>query len=229
MAEAMLSSPLFGVLVSILFYEFGVFLQQKTHSPLANPLLIAGVCVIVFLKLTGISYETYNNGARFITMFLSPCTAVLTVNIYKSLPTIKKYLAPILAGTAAASAASMASVYLMCRAFGLNEETLRSLLPKSVTTAIALPLATLTGGIDAVLVAATTVTGILCAICAPVLIKLVRLKDPVAAGIAIGASGHAIGTSTALKLGEVQGATSGIAIAMCGLWTVLYYSLLFRV
>ena len=229
MPDILVSSPMFGFCLSILCFEIGVFIQQKAKTPIANPLLIAGVLIIAVLSLTGISFEQYNNGARFITMFLSPCTAALAVNIYNNLNTIKKYLIPILAGTAAAAAASMGSVYLMCRLFRLDEEMLLSLLPKSVTTAISMPLATMTGGVDAILVAATMVTGVLCAITAPLLVKLFRFKDPVAAGIAIGSSGHGIATASAVKLGPVQGATSGIAIAMSGLFTVLFYSILFSV
>lgn len=229
MLDTITSSPMFGFCLSILCFEIGVFIQQKAKSPIANPLLISGLLIILFLSLTGISFEQYNNGARFITMFLSPCTAMLAVNIYNNLATIKKYLLPILAGTAAAAAASMGSVYLMCRLFRLDDEMLLSLLPKSVTTAISMPLATMTGGIDAILVAATMVTGVLCAIIAPLLTKLFRFKDPVAAGIAIGSSGHGIATATAIKMGPVQGATSGIAIAMSGLFTVLFYSILFSI
>lgn len=219
---------MFGFGITILAYTFGVWVQNKLKSPLANPLLISGLLILGFLAVSGVSYESYDNGARFVTMFLSPCTAVLTVNIYKNLPTIKKYLLPILLGCASAAAASMTTVYLMCQWFGLNDATLRSLLPKSVTTAIALPLASMTGGIDSILVAATSCTGIFCAIAAPFLLKLFRIHDSVASGIAIGSSGHALATTTALKLGPVEGATSGIAIAMNGLFTVLYYSILFH-
>jgi putative effector of murein hydrolase len=123
----------------------------------------------------------------------------------------------------------MGCVYLLCKLFELDDQLVYSLLPKSVTTAIAMPLATMTGGIDSLLVAATSVTGILCAVIAPLLVKLFRFRNPVAAGIAIGSSGHAVGTSTAIKLGPVQGATSGIAIGLSGLFTVLIYSILFRV
>ena len=227
MFDVIVSSPMFGFCLSILLFELGVFIQQKAKSPIANPLLISGILIIVILSVTGVSFEQYNNGARYITMFLSPCTAVLAVNIYNNLATIKKYLLPILAGTAAAAAASMGSVFLMCKLFNLNDEMLLSLLPKSVTTAISMPLVTMTGGIDAILVAATMVTGVLCAIVAPLLVKLFKFKDPVAAGIAIGSSGHGIATASAIKLGPVQGATSGIAIAMSGLFTVLFYSILF--
>ena len=229
MLEAVLSSPMFGFCLSLILFELGVWMQKRTGSPLCNPLLISGVLIILFLELTGIPYETYNNGARFITMFLSPCTAVLAVNIYANLETIKKYLLPILCGTAAAAAASMGSVFLLCRMFGLNDELLLSLLPKSVTTAISMPLAHMTGGIDSILVAATMVTGILTSIIAPLLIKVFRVRDPVAAGIAIGSAGHGVGTAAALKMGPTEGATAGIAIGMSGLFTVLYYAVLFRV
>lgn len=227
--DSMLESPMFGFCLSILMYEIGVWIQNKTGSPVANPLLIAGVVILVFLKLTGIPYSSYENGARFITMFLSPCTCVLAVNIYANLDTIKKYLLPILCGTAAAAGVSILSIHVMCRLFGLTEELRLSLLPKSVTTAISMPLVQMTGGIDAILVGAVMITGVLTAICSPAFIKIFRVKDPVAAGIAIGAAGHGAGTAAALKMGPTQGATAGIAIGMSGLFTVLYYSILFSI
>ena len=115
MLDVIVSSPMFGFGLSIICFELAVFIQQKVKSPIANPMLISGVLIIVLLSLSGISFEQYNNGARFITMFISPCTALLVVNIYNNLDTVKKYLLPILAGTAAAAAASMGSVYAMCK------------------------------------------------------------------------------------------------------------------
>ena len=227
MLEAMISSPIFGVAISLLCFELGVAIQNKVKSSLANPLLISAVMIIVFLQLSGISYEQYNSGARLISMFLAPCTAVLSVNIYSNMDTLKKHFLPILLGTASAAAASLACIYGMSRLFGLNDEILHSLLPKSVTAAISMPLATMTGGVDSVLIVAASITGILCAMISPMLVKLYRFKDPVAMGVAIGSSGHAIGTTTAIKMGPVQGAMSGIAIGMTGIITVLYYAVLF--
>jgi len=229
MLDTILSSPLFGISLSILCFELGVLICKKANTQLANPLLTSGLMIILLLSVCGIPFDTYNNGARFITMFLSPCTAVLAINIYSNLDTIKKYLLPILAGTAAAAAASMGSVFLLCRLFGLDDQVLLSLLPKSVTTAIALPLASMTGGIDAILVTATTLTGALCAMTAPMMIRLFRFRDPVAIGIATGCAGHGIATASAIRMGPVQGATSGIAIGMSGIITVLIYAILFPV
>lgn len=224
----MIDTPMFGFCISILLYAVGVWIQKKTGSPAANPLLFASIIIILLLYAAGIPFEAYNSGARFITMFLSPCTCVLAVNIYANLDTIKKYLLPILCGTAAASAVSLISVHVMCRLFGLTEELRLSLLPKSVTTAISMPLAQMTGGIDSILVGAVMITGVLTAVCSPAFIRIFRVKDPVAAGIAIGSAGHGIGTAAAIKMGPTEGATAGIAIGMSGLFTVLYYAILFR-
>lgn len=225
--DSMVNTPMFGFCLTVFLYEVGVWIQQKTGKIWANPLVFAGFCIIVLLKTTGISYEAYNDGAKYISMFLAPCTAVLAVNIYANLETVKKYLVPILCGTAAAAAASMASITLMCRMFGLTDELWRSLLPKSVTTAIATPLVQMTGGLDGIVVGAVMVTGVTTAIAGPSLVRLFRVKDPVAAGIAMGSAGHGVGTTGAIKMGPVQGATSGIAIGMSGIFTVIYYAFLF--
>lgn len=225
--DSMVNTPMFGFLLTVFLYELGVWIQQKSGKIWANPLVFAGFLIIILLKTTGISLDTYNNGAQYISMFLAPCTAVLAVNIYTNMATVKKYLVPILCGTAAAAAASMISITLMCRLFGFTDELWCSLLPKSVTTAIATPLVQMTGGMDGIVVGATMVTGVSTAIAGPALVKLFRIKDPVAAGIAMGSAGHGIGTTSALKLGPVQGATSGIAIGMSGMFTVIYYAFLF--
>jgi predicted murein hydrolase (TIGR00659 family) len=216
------SSPLFGVALSILAYVSGVWINKKLRSPAANPLLIAIVLVIIFLKLTGIPLEAYQAGGNFIGMFLAPATACLAVSIYSQIHLLKKNLLPILAGSAAGSAASMASVWVLCRLFRLDESFTASLLPKSVTTPIAMGVAEQLGGSAPITVAAVIFTGILGAMLAPALLKLFRVKDPVAAGLAIGACSHAIGTSKALEIGEAEGAMSSIAIGACGLITVLF-------
>ena len=159
-------------------------------------------------------------------MFLAPATACLAAAIYTRINILKEYWLPILAGCAAGSAASMASVYGMCRLFGLDDSLTVSLLPKSVTTPIAVSISEPAGGVVPVTVVAVIGTGILGSILAPYLIRLFRIKDPVAAGLAIGASSHAVGTSKAIEIGEVEGAMSGLAIGICGIVTVLFSMLI---
>ena len=193
-------------------------MNKKLRTPIANPLLIAILLVIAFLKLTGIPLDAYRKGGDFISMFLAPATACLAVSIYSQRKLLKKNLFPVLAGSAAGSAASMGCVWLLCRLFRVEDSFTASLLPKSVTTPIAMGVAEQLGGVVPVTVAAVIFTAVL----APALIRLFRVKDPVAAGLAIGACSHAVGTSKALELGEAEGAMSSIAIGVCGLMTVLF-------
>jgi predicted murein hydrolase (TIGR00659 family) len=216
------SSPFFAITISIIAYAVGYWLNRKTKSPIANPLLIAIILVIVLLKVLGIPLEYYNVGGDFISLFLAPATAALAVSIYSQKEILKKNLLPILAGSAVGSAVSMTSVWALCKAFRLDERLTASLLPKSVTTPIAMELSRQAGGVIPVTVAAVVLTGILGAVFAPLLIRIFRVKSPVAAGVAIGTCSHALGTSKAVQLGEIEGAMSGIAIGVSGCITVLF-------
>lgn len=215
------ASPLFGIVLCIFSFEIGLWINRKTHSPLANPLLIAVVICIAVLQIFSIPLESFQQGGDIITMFLAPATAALSLSIYNQLDTLKKNLLPILAGTLTGSITSIGSVIGLCKLFGLDEELTASLIPKSVTTPIAMEVSRQHGGIVSITVAAVIVTGIFGAILAPVLIKLFRVKNPVETGIAIGTCSHALGTSKALEIGETEGAMSGIAIGVAGIITVV--------
>ena len=208
--SAVTQSVYFGLVISFAAYAAGVFIQQKVSSPIANPLLISAILIILFLELTGISYDDYNIGASYITMMLTPATAVLALQIYRELETLRRNFLPVLIGCAAGSFASMDDVMLY------------TMLPKSVTTPIAMAVAEQLGGNASLTAAAVCITGILGAVLAPFLVRIFRVRYPVAAGVAIGTSSHALGTTRALEMGEVQGAMSGIAIGVSGLITVLF-------
>lgn len=221
MAE-LFASPFFGISLSVIAFWVGVRIQKKTGLVLCNPLLIAIVLVSAVLLVCRIPYASYNQGGAIINMFLAPATACLAVSIYTQINLLKENWLPILVGCTAGSITSMGSIYLMCRLFRLDEAVSASLIPKSVTTPIAVSISQNLGGIQAITVVAVIITGILGSILAPVLIKLFRVKDPVAAGLAIGACSHAVGTSKALELGETEGAMSGLAIGICGILTVIF-------
>ena len=210
--DAVFSSPLFGIVLCIFTFEIGVWLNRKTHSPLANPLLIAVALCIAFLQIFSIPLADFNEGGRMISMFLAPATAALALSIYGQIDVLKKNLLPIAAGTLVGSLTSIISVLGLCKLFGLSDELTASLIPKSVTTPIAMEISQQQGGIVSITVAAVIVTGIFGAIFAPTLLKLFRV---------IGTCSHALGTSKAVELGEVEGAMSGIAIGAAGIFTVL--------
>lgn len=215
------ASPFFGISLSILAFWIGVKLQARLKSVLCNPLLIAILLIAVLLSVFKIPYESYNAGGAIINMFLAPATACLAVSIYSKIQILKEYWLPIVIGCTAGSVTSMGSVYLLCRLFRLDEAMTASLIPKSITTPIAVEVSGAHGGIVPVTVIAVIFTGILGSIFAPLLIRLFRVNDPVAAGLAIGACSHAVGTSRAVQLGETQGAMSGLAIGVCGIITVI--------
>ena len=215
--KELMASPYFGVAQSIVAFWIGVKLNHKLKTPVCNPLIVAIVLIVGVLLVFDIPYDTYNVGGALINMFLAPATACLAVAIYTKLDILKQYWLPILVGCTAGSAASMGSVYGMCRLFGLDESMTVSLLPKSVTTPIAVSISEPGGGVVPITVVA---------VIAPFLIRLFHVSDPVAAGLAIGSCSHAVGTSKAIEIGEVEGAMSGLAIGICGIITVLFSMLI---
>lgn len=218
----MFASPFFGIALSIVAFSIGVWIQKKTGLVICNPLIIAIVLVSGVLLLFKIPYESYNEGGSIINMFLAPATSCLAVSVYTKMELLKKNWLPILAGCVAGSLTSMGSVFLLCRLFGLDEAMTYSLVPKSVTTPIAVGIAESHGGISSITVAAVILTGIMGSILAPFLIRIFRVKDSMTAGLAIGACSHAVGTSKAIEIGETEGAMSGLAIGICGIVTVVF-------
>jgi putative effector of murein hydrolase len=224
--DYLLSLPVCGILISIICYAIGFWIRKLFPSPLTNPMLIANVLIIFAILFTPLTLEQYLAGGNIITMFIIPVTVILALKIYRQRELIITNIVPILGGCLAGSAASVFSVWGLCRLFLIDRVVTISMLPKSVTTAIALELSQKNGGLGGIAVCAVIFTGIFIAAFAPFFIKIFKLKDPVAAGIAIGTSGHAIGTSTALELGDIEGAMSGAAIGIAGIITSIIFVIL---
>ena len=218
--KELMDLPLMGILLSLLAFEAGLFLNRKTRIALFNPLLTAILLVIVFLKAFGISLESYNKGGNIISFFLGPATVILAVPLYKQINLLKANLIPIVVGIAAGCVTAIGSIYLFCRLFGMDADLTASLIPKSVTTPIGLEISRQIGGIPAITVAAIVFTGIVGAVAAPLICRVFGIHDKVAIGISIGTSAHALGTTKAIELGETEGAMSGLAIGLAGLMTV---------
>ena len=194
-------------------------MQKKTGWVICNPLLVASLVIIAFLAVFHIPLEQYNLGGDMIKLMLGPVTAVLALNIYQQRKVLGQYFLPVLAGCLAGSLASLGSVLLLCRLFAMENSLTVSLLPKSVTTAIAVGIAESRGGIPGIAAAAVVLAGIVGAVFAPLFAKAFRITDPVAEGLAIGACSHALGTTKAMEIGPLQGAMSSIAICVCGIIT----------
>ena len=219
--NAVLSSPFFGIVLCLVTFLIGRALQKKTGRVLANPLVVAVILCVAVLLLFDIPYENFTKGADVINWMLGPVTALLALSIYNQRQILKAYFVPVLAGCLAGSVTSMASILGLCKLFGVDKAITASILPKSCTTPIALSIAQSHGGIPAIAACCVIIAGVTGALCAPLFSKWFGITDPVAQGLATGASSHALGTTRAREMGEVQGAMSSIAIGVCGLISVM--------
>ena len=219
--EQLITSPFFGIALTALAYALGMKIQKRTGLVICNGLVLATIIVIIVLTVFHIPYEAYYAGGSVINLFLSPATVCLAVSIYNKKDILKKNLLPVLAGCTAGSVASVLSVALGCRLFGLDRALTASLLPKSVTTPIATALAEGHGGIISITATAVIFTGMVGNLMAPFLIRAFRIKSPLEAGLGIGTCSHALGTAKAMELGEAEGAMSSVAIGLCGVITTI--------
>jgi len=219
------AEPLFGIVISIIYYLFGVFLRKKIKSDFINPLLITIIGIILTLLLFNIPFEDYQQGGQIINLFLGPATASIAYSVFLQIRILKVWAIPIIAGCMGGSIASIVSVYFFCRIFGFNEVLTSSIIPKSVTTPIAIEISAQLGGMPSITVSLVILTGIFGSLFSPFLIRVFRISEKIAAGTAIGVSSHGIGTSKAIELGEIEGAVSGIAMGLSGLFTPIFITL----
>lgn len=221
MKELIENSAYFGFFLSIACYFLGVFIKEKTGWKLANPLLISVVAIILVLTLGNVKYEHFNRGASYISYFLTPATICLAIPLYKQLNLLKKHFAAVFAAIGSGVAASLICVFVMSRLFGFDHVIYISMLPKSITTAIGMPVSQEMGGYAALTVAAIIVTGILGNIISEMVFKLFHIEEPIAKGLGLGTAAHAIGTAKAIELGEVESAMSSLSIGVAGIMTVV--------
>ncbi|WP_298838052.1 LrgB family protein [Clostridium sp.] len=225
----LISSPVFGVIVSLVAYEIGIYIKKKGKLPIFNPLMIAIIILIFFLMKFHIKYEDYNNGGKIISFFLFPATVALALPMYKKFTLFKQNATPILIGIFSGAIVGFVSVVFLSKLFGFTDVLIVSLIPKSITTPIGIVLSKQLGGLPSITVVAIIITGIVGSISGPFMYKILRIKDKVAMGIAMGASSHALGTARAMEMGETEGAMSGLTMAISGIVIVLLYPLLWKI
>ena len=224
-----LNTPIFGIVVTILFFNLGVYIQKKTNKPMFNPLLLAIIGIIAFLSITKIPYESYKSGADCINYLLGPVTVVLAIPLYKQFDLLKKHFIEIVVGIISGVLVSLGSILIIGKLTNANIDIINSLIPKSITTPMGLSLTNTLNGIESIAVVSIILTGILGAIMAPTIFKIGRIKHPVAKGIALGTSAHALGTTKALEIGEVEGAMSSLSIGVAGMITVIVVPIILNI
>ena len=221
MREMLLNTPLTGIVVCLASYEVGMQLRSRFGSPILNPMLIGILLSAGVITLFDIPLESFKLGSDMIDLMLTPATVVLGLSVYNQRKVLQENFIPVVGGCLAGSLTNAALMHGLCRLLLLDDSLLYSLLPRSVTTPIAVALSEQGGGLVGVTAVCVVVSGITGAVLAPTLARLLRLKDPVAVGVAVGTASHAAGTTTAVQMGELTGAMSGVSIGVAGLLTVV--------
>ena len=221
MNEMLINSAYFGFIITIIIYYLSVQIKNKTKISLLNPLLLTTILIVAILLICNIKYDTYNNGAKYISYFLTPTTVCLAIPLYKKVKILKKNIIAIISGILSGVVANAVVIVILVKIFGMSNEIGASLLPKSITAPIAIGVADELGGLSSITVFAVILSGIIGAVIAPTIFKILKIKDEVSQGLACGTAAHGSGTTTALELGEVQGAISGLAISITGLITTV--------
>ena len=221
MKELIENSVFIGVMISLASYGLGMWLRKKTGLSFMNPLLISIILVIAFLLLTGVSYQTYAEGANAISFLLTPATICLAVPLYKQFNLLKKNWKAVVAGVVSGVVSSLVCILLLALLFKFDHQTYVTFLPKSITTAIGMGVTEELGGYVSLAVVVIVITGVIGNVIAEWVLNLFKIEEPIAKGIAIGSSSHAVGTAKAMEIGQIEGAMSSLSIVVCGLLTVV--------
>ena len=220
MNEFAASSVFFGVFVTLAAYFLGLKVKEKTGLAIMNPLLIAIVLVMLLLRGLDIDYAAYNQSARLVSSLLTPATVCLAVPLYEQLQLLKRHKAAILTGVISGVLTSLICVLVLAMLFGLDHAAYVTLLPKSITTAIGMGVSEQLGGHVSITVAVIIITGVIGNMIAESMCRAFHITEPIARGVAIGTASHAIGTTKAMEMGEVEGAMSSLSIVVAGVLTV---------
>lgn len=216
------ASPLLGLTATLLAYQLAYAIYARTRfNPLANPVAIAVVFLVLILTATGTPYQTYFSGAQFVHFLLGPATVALAIPLYQQLGRLRRDWFALLAGAIVGSMAAIATALGVAWALGASRITLLSLAPKSVTTPIAMGISEKIGGLPSLTAVLVICTGILGATIARGVLNIMRIEDHAVRGFALGVTSHGIGTARAFQVSEEMGAFSGLAMGLTGVLTAV--------
>ncbi|WP_428035832.1 LrgB family protein [Amphritea sp.] len=224
------AKPLLWLIVTITTFIVTSWLNRRLGgTPLLHPVLVSLFLIIMFLLLTGTSYETYFEGAQFIHFLLGPATVALAVPLYDHFERVKKLLLPLMLACMAGAVTAAASALLVAQALDASLGTLLSIAPKSVTSAIAIGVAEKLGGYPSLASGLVLITGALGCMLAPPIYRILNITDEAVKGFTLGVSAHGMGTAFAFEYGLMAGAFGGLAMGMTGAFTAFMLPLLVSV
>lgn len=218
----MIDNIYFYILITIISYIIGVSISNRIKNPIANPMLISIILMITIFYILEIDYANYMKGGQFIGFFVGLATVSLVVPLFNNIDLVMNNIIPVIVGITIGSLTSIISVLLLCKIFNVEDVITISLLPQSVTTAIAMPLAENYNGLGSLAVFAVIYRGILGSIISSLIFKKLSINSTIAQGLTLGTNSHVIGTSKAFDYSYEHGAMSSLAIAISGVLTTIY-------
>jgi predicted murein hydrolase (TIGR00659 family) len=219
--------PVLWLVVTLAVFLLASWINAKAgKTPFLHPVLVSLSLIIVVLKVTETEYTTYMEGGRYIHLLLGPAVVALAVPLYDNLATVKKLLVPLLVGCVSGAVIASASAIAIGAWFGLNDQILLTLAPKSVTSPIAIAIAEKVGGYPSLAAGLVLITGAMGCLIAPLVYKVLRIRDESVKGFVLGVGAHAMGTAYAFEYGMVAGAFGGLAMGMTGAFTAFMLPLL---
>ncbi|OUQ30028.1 LrgB family protein [Massilimicrobiota sp. An134] len=228
MNNLLIETSYFGIVLSLLTYWLAVQIRKRWSYSLLNPLLISAFLTIFVLYVLDIDFQIYNQGAQMITYLLTPSTVCLAIPLYKQTQVLVKHFGAIIVSLLCGCLSGLMSVMVLCILLKTSETVLYSLMPKSITTAIAIGVSELLGGHSTMTVGVVILTGIFGSMIAKTIFKVFHINHPVARGLALGNSAHAIGTAKAIEWGEIEAAMSSLSIVISGIFTVFLAPIMIR-
>ena len=222
MLKTLLSSPVTGIALTLLTFYIGEIVAKKLKTSLLPPFLTSSVLIIALLLCQNtFTYKEYEIGGKFLALFLGPATIALGLPLVKNIELLKENFGALLAATVIGTASGIGTAFGFSKLFGVSKEITLSLLPKSITTPIAMEVSADIGGIPAITIAAVAVTGVVGALFAHSILKALGLTNDIAIGFAIGTSSHALGTSSCIPISVTQVAFASLAISFIGVATAI--------
>ena len=221
--EAFIQSPLFGISLTVVVYVLCELIVDKFELNIVPPFVLACPMIILFIYFQEpyITYDDYENGAGFINFLLGPATVALALPLYNNRHIIKDNLFVIASGIIVATVTGIVSIFVCGKIFGASDQVLLSMIPKSVTTPIAMDISSAIGGIPALTAACVIFTGMFGATINHKLLEALKIKNNIAIGLSIGASSHGLGTSVCASKNALQLAIGGASIGLTGIATSL--------
>lgn len=224
MKEFFESTMFFGTILTLVTYGIGLLCKKHLKLAIFNPLLISIILSVLFVAIFKIDVQKYNESTEIFTYFLTPSTVCLAIPLYEQFEKLKNNWKAILGGIIAGTLTSLVLIFVSVLIFKFSHKEYVSMLPKSITTAIGIAVTNQYAGIVGITVVMICIAGVTGNVFCEVILRLFKITEPVAKGVAIGTASHALGTTKAIQIGDVEGAMSGLSIAVAGLLTVVLAS-----